>query len=401
MSTNHYQWKGIFQSGEITCGIIDANNITLAKAELRKQGIITRKIAKKRQSLFIRYAWNIKPSDISLFTRQLATLINAGVPLSHSLEILGAGVSNPRMKALIQVIRTDVETGLMFAQALSKHPVFFNSLFCSMIHAGEESGSLDIMLLKVAEYKENIASIKKKINQTMAYPIAVTLIAILVTGGLLTYVIPQFDSLFKSFNAELPTLTRYVINLSVFFKTWWKIIISMIAALVYGGIYVHKHSPTFSKMNHRLILKLPIVGNIVQKASIARFTRTLSVTFAAGLPLTEALKSVAGVTGSGLYAQAANKVREEISQGQSMHSAIQNTYLFPDMVIQLISIGEESGTLEQMLRKIADFYEEDVDTAIDTLSGLLEPVIMTILGLLIGGLVVAMYLPILKLGSII
>ena len=401
IANTDYYWEGVFQSGEKTKGLINANSIPLAKAALRKQGIITRKIVKKRNPFYSQYTRGIKPSDITLFTRQLATLIAAGIPLSQSLDILEHGLSNPRMKTLIQTIRTDVQSGLMLTQALNKHPVFFNPLFCSMINAGEQSGSLDVMLLKVAAYKEKMVSIRKKIRKALLYPMAVTLIAILVTGGLLTFVIPQFDSLFKSFGAELPVLTRYVINLSIFFKAWWPMLSSMITVIIYGSIYALKRSLHFSKMVHRLILKLPIIGSIVQKASIARFTRTLSITFAAGLPLTVALKSVAEVTGIYQYTQATYKIREEISQGLSLQKAIQNTNLFPDMVIQFISIGEESGTLEQMLNKIADFYEEDVDTTVDALSSLLEPAIMTILGLLIGILVISRYLPILKLGSVV
>jgi len=396
-----YYWEGILQTGETTHGIIGANSLALAKTELRKQGIMTRKVVKKGNGLFSIYTQRIKPSDITLLTRQLATLIKAGVSLCHAFKIIVSGVKNVRMKKLIQTIHSDVETGVMLTQALSKHPAFFSPLFRNMVHAGEQSGTLDVMLLTIAAYKEKMARIKKKINKAMAYPLAVCLIAILITGGLLTYVIPQFDLLFKSFGAELPTLTRYVISISGFYQTWWPILMSLFTAVIYGSIYAHKHSPVFSRLTYQLLLNLPIIGDIVQKSSISRFTHTLSITYAAGLPLNEALKSVEEVSEPGPYAKAAYKVREGISQGQSIHRAIQNTGLFPDMVIQLISIGEESGALEQMLNKVADIYDEDVDAAVDALSSLLEPVIMTILGLLIGGLVVAMYLPILKLGSIV
>ena len=401
MMTNQYYWKGIIQSGETISGVIEAISINLAKAELRKQGIITRKIRLKRHSLLTNYTRSIKPADINLFTRQLATLHHAGVPLENALQILKKGTSNPFMNKLIQSIQTDVKTGLMLTQALSKYPAYFNSLFCNMIHAGEQSGSLDMVLLKMADYKENMTDIRKKINKAMAYPFAVIVIAMLVTAGLLTCVIPQFDALFKSFDAELPLLTRYIIHLSFFFKSWWSVMMFMFTVLVYGGFYAYKHRPAVSKITHQFLLRIPIMGTIIQKSAISRFTRTLSITVAAGLPLTEALTSVTGVTGNLLYAQATFKIKADISQGQSLTDAINNTQLFPDMVIQLISIGEESGTLEHMLRKIAEIYEKDVDTAIHTFSDLLEPVIMTILGLLIGGLVVAMYLPILKLGSIV
>lgn len=397
----HYRWEGVIKSGEQVRGVMVANNMELAKAELRKQGIVTRKMVIKRQSLFNRCNRKIKAIDITLFTRQMATLIKAGIPLMRSFEILEAGLDKQRMKSLVGSIKKDVATGLMFAQALSKHPLYFNALFCSMVHAGEQSGQLELMLDKVATHQEKVANIKNKIKQALTYPLAVILIAIAVTCGLLMCVIPQFESLYTSFGATLPTMTRYVINLSAFFNTWWSVIFSIIAALFYGGMYAHQKITAFATMNHRLVLKIPIIGDILQKASISRFSRTLSITYAAGLPLTDALKSVANATGNSQYAQATLSIREDISNGQTMQHAIQKTKLFPSLVTQLISIGEESGMLEEMLGKIADFYEEDVDHAVDTFSSLLEPVIMTILGLLIGGLVVAMYLPILKLGSVV
>ena len=401
-----YRWEGITQSGEQSRGIIDAENIALAKTMLRKKGIITRKIVKKRPSLLTiyhgyQYSQRIKSSDITLLIRQMATLTQAGIPLLSSIDILAKGNAHQRIKTLIESIKKDLNTGLMLSQALSKHPTLFNALCCSMIDVGEQSGSLDLRLDNVATHKEKMASIKKKVNKALAYPLAVTLIAIVVTCGLLTWVIPQFESLFAGFGAELPALTRYVIKLSGFFKTWWAMIVGLIAAVVYVLVYTHKRSATFSMMTHRISLNIPIMGKIIQKTAIARFTRTLSITFSAGIPLNEALQSVAGATGNRLYAQAAYKLREEISHGQSMQCAMQQTQLFPFMVIQFISIGEESGTLDQMLIKIADFYEEDVNNAVDALSSLLEPLIMTILGLLIGGLVVAMYLPILTLGSVV
>ena len=395
-----YDWAGMFLSGETTRGTIESNSVTQAKSELRKQGIIVLKIVKKKSFVFKRIH-RIKPLDLTLFSRQLITLLNAGMPLNHALNLLSLNANNPRLKVLIQAIRSDVENGLMLSNALSKYPDCFNRLFCNMVKAGEQSGTLDSMLIKVVEYRENTARLRKKIQKVMAYPLAVTLIAILVTVILLTWVIPQFNVLFNSFGADLPILTQYVIHLSIVLKNRWDVIIFIVFTMVYGGICAYKHSPECSKRIDQLYLNLPLIGKIARKSSISRFSRTLSITCAAGLPLNDALQLVSGVIWGSLYKQATHSIREQVIQGQSIHSAIKNTQLFPEMVIQLVSVGEESGTLEQMLTKIADFYDEEVNSSIETLSGLLEPVLMTILGLFVGGLVVAMYLPILKLGTII
>ncbi len=395
-----YDWAGMFLSGEATRGSIEANSVTLAKSELRRQGIIALKIVKKRTFLFKTFR-RITPLEITAFSRQLITLIKAGMPLNHSLNLLSINANNPRLKVLIQALRSDVENGLMLSSALSKYPDCFNRLFCNMVKAGEQSGAIDTMLLKIVEYRENTANFRKKLHKVMAYPLVVTVIALLVTAILLTWVIPQFDRLFNSFDAQLPILTQYVIHLSNFLKNWCGMIICIVLAIVYGVVCAYKHLPEVSKRIDRLYLNLPIIGKIARNLSISRFSRTLSITSTSGLPLNDALQLVSGVIGGGLYAQATHSIREKVIQGQSIHSAIENTQLFPAMVIQLISVGEESGTLEQMLTKIADFYDEEVNSSIETLSSLLEPVIMTILGLFIGGLVVAMYLPMLKLGTII
>lgn len=393
-----YHWHGVIQSGEKVSGIIEANNLSLAKSELRKQGIITRRIVKKRPTLLNR---KIKQTDITVLTRQLATLIKAGIPLIRSFDVLENGSSNQRIRNLIKTIRQDVSSGLMLRQALRKHPQFFNALFCSMVDAGEQSGSLETMLDKVATHREKIAAIQKKVVKALVYPIAVILIAILITCGLLIFVIPQFKSLFNGFGAELPAITLFVIRLSNFMIAHGGLIAFITAVIIYGCFHAHNNYPQIAKINHLMILKLPIIGLILQKASIARFSGTLSITLAAGLPLTEALKSVTGVTGNSLYSNATHKIREQISNGQTMERAMQKTLLFPCFVTQMITIGEESGTLEEMLLKVAHFYEEDVGNAVDTLSSLLEPVIMTILGLLVGSLVIAMYLPIFKLGTVV
>lgn len=401
IKTVSFQWEGVNRAGDKTSGVIEANNIAIAKTELRKQGIITRKITKKRKPLFDKNNKKIKPSDITVFSRQLATMIEAGIPLIQSFIIVSKGQSNQRMKDLIEGIKKDVESGSTLAESLQKYPVFFNDLFCNLVDAGEKSGSLEIMLDKVATYKEKIETIKKKIKKALTYPMAVMVIAFLVTAGLLIFVVPQFETLFDGFGADLPALTRLVIDLSEFFQAYWYLIFGALGGAIYGFIYARDHSLSFAQTVDRYMLKLPIVGPILEKAAIARFSRTLSITFAAGLPLVEALKSVAGATGNILYANATDQIREEVSNGQQMQVAMENTKLFPNMVVQMIAIGEESGALEKMLSKVADFYEEEVDNAVDALSSLLEPMIMSILGVLVGGLVVAMYLPIFKLGSVV
>lgn len=396
-----YHWEGVILSGETISGIINAPNIALAKTALRKQGIVTRKLFKKRESLFNRYNSSIKPADITLFARQLATLFKAGIPLMRSFEIMEQGSPKLRMKILINSIGNDVGAGLMLAQALRKHPASFNTLFCSMVDAGEQSGSLDIMLDKVAIHKEKMARVKKQIQKALAYPLAVMLIGVVISSCFLIGVIPKFQSLFSDFGAELPLLTQWVINLSNLLNACWPGIFFIMGITAYGLVHMHRHYPEVTQMNHRLVLKIPIIGAVLKNASIARFARTLSITFAAGLPLTDALNAVACASGNSLYTQATYQIQKQISNGQTLQQAIQNTKLFPSLVTQLIAIGEESGTLEQMLCKIGDFYENDVDNAVEMLGSLLEPLIMTILGLLVGGLVIAMYLPILKLGTVV
>ncbi|WP_131783008.1 type II secretion system F family protein [Legionella gresilensis] len=396
-----YRWEGVNRSGQKVSGLIESNSIAIAKASLRKQGIITNKVIKKRKSLFDKKNRKITTADITAFTRQLATMLNAGIPLIQSFDIIARGQTNQKVKTLIEEIKKDVESGLTLTEALKKHPKFFNELYYNLVDAGEKSGSLDIMLAKIATYKEKIERIKKKIKKALTYPIAVIVIAFLVTAALLIFVVPQFESLFKGFGADLPALTRGVISLSEFFQAYWYIIFGVIGIAIFAFIRAKNTSPQFAHTIDRLMLKFPIIGTILQKAAIARFARTLSITFAAGLPLVDALRAVAGATGNILYAQATDKIREEVSNGQQIRVAMDNTHLFPSMVVQMIAIGEESGALEQMLSKVADFYEEEVDNAVDSLSSLIEPIIMSILGILVGGLVVAMYLPIFKLGSVV
>lgn len=396
-----FAWEGINRNGEKIKGISEGYSPAVIKAELRRKGIIPKKVAKKRTPLFDRQNKKITSLDITVLTRQLATMIEAGIPLIQSFDIVARGQSNKRVEKLINIIKSDVESGLTMAESLAKHKEHFNELFCNLIDAGEQSGSLDIMLDKVATYKEKIESIKKKIKKALFYPIAVMIVAFLVTAALLIFVVPQFESLFKGFGADLPAMTRLVVDLSEFFQAYWWMVFS--AGFLAGYLFVRakKHSLRFAHLLDKLSLKLPILGAILEKAAIARFSRTLAITFAAGLPLVDALKSVSGATGNILFANATKQIKDEISTGQQMQMAMRNTQLFPNMVVQMVAIGEESGALEQMLNKIADFYEEEVDNAVDALSSLLEPLIMVILGTLVGGLVIAMYLPIFKLGAVI
>lgn len=394
-----FHYEGINKSGQKMVGEIQARSLAIAKADLRKQGIVSNKIVKKRKPFFDKNNKKIKPGDITVFSRQLATMIESGIPLVQAFDIVAKGQSNKRLKTLIETIKNDVETGLTLAESLIKHPAYFNELFCNLVDAGEKSGSLDVMLDKVATYKEKIETIKKKIKKALTYPIAVLVVALIVTAGLLIFVVPQFESLFKGFGADLPAMTAAVVAMSKFMQAYWYYIFGALGALVYAFIYTKNHSVNFAQNMDRIMLKLPVIGPILEKAAIARFTRTLSITFAAGLPLVEALKSVAGATGNIIYSKATDQIREEVSTGQQMNVAMENTHLFPNMVIQMVAIGEESGALEKMLGKVADFFEEDVDNAVDALSSLLEPIIMSVLGILVGGLVVAMYLPIFKLGS--
>ncbi|QEY51567.1 type II secretion system F family protein [Legionella longbeachae] len=400
-TTLTFHYTGVNKASQKINGDIEARSLALAKVELRRQGIIISKIIKKRSPILKRNSRKVKSSDITVFSRQLATMIESGIPLVQSFDIVAKGQTNTRIKELIEQIKHDVETGLTLSEALKKHPSHFNDLFCNLVDAGEKSGSLDIMLNKIATYKEKIETIKKKIKKALTYPMAVIVVALIVTAGLLIFVVPQFEALFKGFGADLPMMTKTVVELSKFFQSYWYLIFGSLIGIVYAFIYAVKHSSQFAQNVDKTLLKIPVIGPIIEKAAIARFARTLSITFAAGLPLVEALKSVAGATGNIIFSNATNKIRDEVSTGQQMNKAMENTQLFPNMVIQMVAIGEESGALERMLSKVADFYEEDVDNAVDSLSSLLEPIIMTILGVLVGGLVVSMYLPIFKLGAAI
>lgn len=396
-----FDWQGFNKRKEKTRGVISASSLAIARAELRRQGINVKKIRKQATPLFGKKGKKITSNDVTVFSRQLATMLSAGIPLVQAFDIVGRGHSNPSMQKVINDIKQNVEAGNTLAESLQKHPKYFNDLFCNLVDAGEQSGSLDNMLDRVATYKEKIESLKGKIKKALFYPTAVMVVAFLVTAGLLIFVVPQFESLFQGFGADLPVLTQVVIAMSEWFQAYWFIFFSAIGIGLFSFIKAKQKSKKFAFGFDKFLLRTPVIGKILEKAAIARFARTLAITFAAGLPLIEALKSVAGATGNLLYARATDKIRDEISTGQQMQIAMRNTSLFPNMAIQMVAIGEESGSLESMLSKLADFFEEDVDNAVDGLSSLLEPLIMAILGTLVGGLVVAMYLPIFQLGSVV
>ena len=396
-----FTWVGVNKRGEKITGEVEAKNLAMAKANLRRQGYIPSRVRKKAKPLFGSEGKSIKPADISIFSRQMATMMAAGIPLVQSFDIVGKGQSNPNMQKLVLGIKTDVEGGSTFAEALGKHPKYFPELFCNLVGAGEQAGALETMLDRVATYMEKTESIKAKIKKAMVYPISVIVVAILVTIALMLFVVPQFESLFSGFGADLPAPTQFVMDASTFFQQWWWAVIGGLVGTVVGIIQARQRSKSFAYNWDKYLLRVPIFGSIFTKAIIARFTRTLSITFAAGLPLVDALTSVAGATGNAIWRDATLGIRDNVQTGQQLQTCMQATQLFPTMVIQMVSIGEESGSLEQMLSKVADFYEEEVDNAVDNLSTLMEPIILVFLAVIVGGLVIAMYLPIFKMGSVV
>lgn len=393
-------YEGTNKRGEKVKGEATSRNIDLARAQLRKQGIQVKSIRKKAKPLF-KAGKAIKALDIAIFVRQLATMMKAGVPLTQSFEIVADALENPNMKELVLKIKADIEAGSNFASALRKHPRYFDDLFCSLVEAGEQSGALETMLERVATYKEKSELLKAKIKKAMKYPIAVIVVAFIVTAILLVKVVPVFADLFSSFGAELPAFTQMVVNMSEWMKKWWWILLFGIGGAVIGFSEAKKRSKAFRDFLDRLALKMPIFGNIVYQAIIARFSRTLSTTFAAGVPLIDALDSTAGATNNVVYYNATQQIKENVATGQQMQFAMRSTNLFPSMAIQMVGIGEEAGSLEEMLDKVATYYENEVDNAVDGLTSLMEPMIMAFLGIVIGGLVVAMYLPIFQMGAVV
>jgi type IV pilus assembly protein PilC len=394
-----FTWEGTDGRGNRVKGKTIAASEAAVRSELRRQGVVPVRI--KKQSALFQKRGKITAEDIAIFSRQLATMMSAGIPLVQAFEIVGSGHDNPAMQRLIMAIKQDVEGGSALAEALGKHPLYFDDLFVNLVTAGEQAGALETLLDKIATYKEKTEAIKKKIKKALFYPAAVMVVAVVVTVILLIFVIPQFESLFQGFGADLPAFTRMVVDLSAFVRSQGIWLLLLIGGAIAGYLYMHKRSKRLREIQDRAILKMPIIGSIMVKAAIARFARTLSTMFSAGVPLVEALESVAGATGNVVYEKAVLRMKDEVATGLRLQRAMENTELFPNMVVQMIAVGEESGSLDDMSSKVADFFEEDVDNAVDSMSSLLEPLIMAILGVLVGGLVIAMYLPIFKMGSVV
>jgi type IV pilus assembly protein PilC len=394
-----FLWQGKDKKGNRIKGRGLAKSEMEMRADLRRQGIAVSKV--KKESNLFKSDGKVKAEDIALFARQLATMLTAGIPMVQAFEIIGVGNDKPAVQKLVLAIKSDIETGNALNQALAKHPLYFDDLFVNLVEAGEHAGALETVLDKIATYKEKTEALKKKIKKALFYPAAVLGVAVIVTVILLIFVIPQFESLFKGFGADLPTFTQMVINMSRWMQDKGWILLAAVVAAVITFAYFYKRSRPMRQFLDRMSLQLPVIGPILKKAAIARFSRTLATMFGAGVPLVEAMKSVAGATGNIVYQDAVLRMRDEISTGMRMQRAMENTGLFPNMVVQMIAVGEESGSLDEMAAKVADFYEADVDAAVDSLSSLLEPLIMVILGVLVGGLVIAMYLPIFKLGAVI
>ena len=402
-ANNVFAWEGTDRAGRKTKGEITSKKVVVARNDLRKQGITPTKASKKGGgiSALLSFGAKVSPGDIALFTRQLATMMKAGVPLVQSVDIVADGVDNPAMKELIYKIRDDVSGGNSFASAIRGQPDHFDDLFCNLVDAGEQSGSLETMLQRLAEYKEKTEALKGKIKAAMNYPFAVLVVASVVSGLLLVKVVPQFEEIFAGFGAELPEFTQMVVNMSNFMQDWWFFICVGIAAVIYSYKAAHKRSKPLRDGQERFMLKLPVIGDILDKSCIARFARTLSTTFAAGVPLVDALESVSGAAGNIVYYNAIKKVKDDVSSGIQLNYSMKQTEVFPNMLIQMVSIDEESGALDSMLDKAATYYEEMVDNSVDGLTSLMEPIIMSFLGVVVGGLIIAMYLPIFSMGDAI
>lgn len=396
-----FLWEGIDKGGRKTKGEISSSTPAIAKAELRRQGINATKVKKKSKAFSLGGGGSVKPVDIALFTRQMSTMMRAGVPLVQAFEIVAGGVDKPKVATLIRALRDDVAGGSSFTAALRKHPLHFDDLFCNLVGAGEQSGALETMLDRIATYKEKTESLKAKVRKAMTYPAAVLVVAFIVSGILLIKVVPQFEEVFAGFGAELPAFTQFVINISEFTQQWWFLIVVAIGGTIATFMAARKRSKKLREAIDRIALKAPIFGNIIEKSAVARYARTLATTFAAGVPLVEALNSVAGSTGNSVYTKAVYQIRDDVSTGQQLNFSMRSTGVFPNMVVQMVAIGEEAGALDEMLDKSASYYEEQVDNAVDNLTALMEPMIMAVLGVLVGGLIIAMYLPIFQLGRVV
>ena len=398
--TQTYAWQGTDRQGRPTQGETIGSSQAIVKAQLRKQGIVAKTVRKKSKPL-LQTKKKIKPADIAIFARQLATMMKAGVPLVQSFDIVAEGLENPSMRDLVIEIKNEVASGTSLANSIAKHPKYFDALFVSLVAAGEQAGTLETMLDRVATYKEKTEALKGKIKKAMTYPAAVVVVAVVVTGILLVKVVPQFATTFASFGANLPAFTLMVLHLSEFVQGWWYIILAALIGGVFAFTRARRQSHQFAEATDRLLLRVPVIGDIVYNSIIARFARTLSTTFAAGVPLVDALDSVAGAAGSIPYHDVIKRIREDVTAGQQLNLSIKATNMFPSMLTQMVAIGEESGALDEMLEKVATHYEAIVDNMVDSLTALLEPMIMAVLGVLVGGLMIAMYLPIFMLGSVI
>lgn len=396
-----FVWEGTDKRGNKIKGELPGQNVTLIKAELRKQGISANKVRRKPTSLLGKRKKKISPLDIAVFTRQLATMMKAGVPLVQSFDIVAEGHDNASMRELLLKIKSDIEGGNNLANSLKQHPAYFDNLFCSLVESGEQSGALETMLDRIAIYKEKTEALKAKIKKAIKYPIAVVCVAVIVTAILLIKVVPTFQELFSGFGAELPAFTQMVINLSAWMQKWWLLMLVGLIVSIFAFIEAKKRSQAFNDALDRMAIKAPVVGDILFKATIARYARTLATTFAAGVPLVDALESVAGATGNVIYRNAVHRIKDEVSSGTQLNFSMKATGVFPAMAVQMTAIGEESGALDAMLEKVASYYEDEVDNAVDGLTSLLEPLIMAVLGVLVGGLIIAMYLPIFQLGSVV
>ena len=390
-----FLWEGKDKAGKVVRGEMRAHGEALVNATLRRQGILVTKVKKQRMGR----GGKVTEKDLALFTRQLATMMKAGVPLLQAFEIVSKGASNPAVAKLLNDIKTEVETGSSLAAAFRKYPLYFDALYCNLVGAGEAAGILETLLDRLATYKEKILAIKSKIKSALFYPVAIIAVAFIITAVIMIFVIPAFKSVFASFGADLPGPTLVVMAISEYFVQYWWLIGAVVGGSIYGFLEAWKRSLSVQIFMDRLALRLPIFGDVIRKATIARWTRTLSTMFAAGVPLVEALDSVGGAAGNYVYQQATKQIQSEVSTGTALTASMQASNVFPSMVVQMVSIGEETGALDSMLGKVADFYEAEVDDAVEALSSLMEPMIMVVLGTLIGGMVVAMYLPIFKLGG--
>ncbi|WP_349985730.1 type II secretion system F family protein [Stenotrophomonas sp. WHRI 8082] len=396
-----FVWEGTDKRGVKMKGEQLAKNANLLKAELRRQGITPKVVKPKTKPLFGQAGKPVSPKDIAFFSRQMATMMKSGVPIVSALEIIGGGHKNPRMKKMVDGIRMDIEGGSSLYEAISRHPVQFDELYRNLVRAGEGAGVLETVLDTVANYKENIEALKGKIKKALFYPAMVIAVALIVSGILLIFVVPQFEEVFAGFGAELPAFTQMIVNLSRFMVSWWWLIAIAIAGVIAGSIMAYKRSPKMQHTMDRLILKVPVIGQIMHNSSIARFARTTAVTFKAGVPLVEALGIVAGATGNKVYEEGVLRMRDDVSVGYPVNMAMKQINLFPHMVVQMTAIGEEAGALDTMLFKVAEYFEQEVNNAVDSLSSLLEPMIMVFIGVVVGGMVIGMYLPIFKLGAVV